>query len=122
MAGLLECAAEGRFPNDAASGEVTPQDDGYDPSRSDFRRVGALSPVADAEVASGSGGTNFGTSTNIFIQGTTATGTFGIERGWLKFDLSGIPAGSTISSAMFPLKPRMSCSSLGSLDPAYTDR
>lgn len=63
----------------------------------------ALSPVADAEVASGSASSNFGTGNNIFIQGTTASGTFGIERGWLKFDLSGIPAGSTISSAVLQM-------------------
>jgi 2',3'-cyclic-nucleotide 2'-phosphodiesterase (5'-nucleotidase family) len=63
----------------------------------------ALGPVADAEVASGSASSNFGTSSNIFIQGTTATGTFGSERGWLKFDLSGIPAGSTISSAILQM-------------------
>jgi hypothetical protein len=63
----------------------------------------ALAPVADAEVASGSGNSNFGTTTNIFLQGTTAAGTFGIERGWFKFDLSAIPAGSTITSAVLQL-------------------
>jgi 2',3'-cyclic-nucleotide 2'-phosphodiesterase (5'-nucleotidase family) len=58
-----------------------------------------LAPVADAQVASGSPGTNYGTSSNIFIQSSTAAGTFGVERGWLKFDLSSIPAGSTITGA-----------------------
>lgn len=63
----------------------------------------SLAPVADAEVASGSASTNFGTGSNLFIQSSTATGTFGVERGWLKFDLSAIPAGSTISSASLQL-------------------
>jgi 2',3'-cyclic-nucleotide 2'-phosphodiesterase (5'-nucleotidase family) len=68
----------------------------------------ALTPVADAEVASSSqdANSNFGTSSNFFIQSSTVTGssgTFGVERGWFKFDLSGIPAGSTISSAVLQL-------------------
>ena len=63
----------------------------------------ALAPIADAQVASGSLGTNFGTSNNLFIQSSTATGTFGVERAWLKFDLSSIPAGSTITGATLQL-------------------
>lgn len=62
-----------------------------------------LAPVADAEVASGSPGSNFGTNSNLFIESSTAAGTFGIERGWLKFDLSSIPANSTITSATLQL-------------------
>jgi 2',3'-cyclic-nucleotide 2'-phosphodiesterase (5'-nucleotidase family) len=57
-----------------------------------------LEPVADAQVESGVPGSNFGTTTNIFIE-SAATGTFQNERGWLRFDLSSIPASSTISSA-----------------------
>ena len=63
----------------------------------------AFTPVADAQVASGNPNSNSGTTTNLFVQGTTATGTFGIERDWLKFDLSSLPAGSTISSATLEL-------------------
>jgi 2',3'-cyclic-nucleotide 2'-phosphodiesterase (5'-nucleotidase family) len=63
----------------------------------------SLAPLADAQVASGSPGTNYGTSTNIFIQSSTAVGTFGVERGLLKFDLSSIPAGSTITGATLQL-------------------
>ncbi len=62
-----------------------------------------LNPAADAQVAGGSASSNFGTSTNIFLQGTTASGTFGIERGWLKFDLSAIPGGSAVSGATLQL-------------------
>jgi hypothetical protein len=54
-------------------------------------------------VASGSPGTNYGTSSNIYIQSSTASGSFGVERGWLKFDLSGIPTGSTITGASLQL-------------------
>jgi len=63
----------------------------------------ALTPVADAQVASGSPGTNYGSSNNLFIQSSSATGTFGVERAWLKFDLSGLPAGTTIASATLEL-------------------
>jgi 2',3'-cyclic-nucleotide 2'-phosphodiesterase/3'-nucleotidase/5'-nucleotidase len=56
-----------------------------------------LAPIADAQVASGNPTTNYGTSTNLYIQSSTAS--FGNERTWLKFDLSGIPAGSTITGA-----------------------
>ena len=62
-----------------------------------------LEPVADAQVASGNPNSNSGTTTNLFLQGTTATGTFGIERDWLKFDVSGIPAGTTITGATLQL-------------------
>jgi hypothetical protein len=62
-----------------------------------------LAPAADAQVASGSAATNFGTSNNLFLESSTATGTFGIERAWLKFDLSGIPSGSTITGATLQL-------------------
>jgi hypothetical protein len=61
----------------------------------------SLAPVADTQVASGNAATNYGTGTNIFLQ-SSASG-FGNERGWLKFDLSGIPAGSTISGATLQL-------------------
>jgi 2',3'-cyclic-nucleotide 2'-phosphodiesterase (5'-nucleotidase family) len=59
-----------------------------------------LVPVADAEVASfgTNADTNFGTSNNIFLQSTTA-GPFGNERGWLRFDLSSLPADSVITAA-----------------------
>lgn len=62
-----------------------------------------LAPVADAEVASGSPTSNFGTNSNLFVQSSTASGAFGVERGWLKFDLSSIPANSTIASATLTL-------------------
>ena len=56
-----------------------------------------LAPVADAQVSSVNAGTNFGTATNIFIQ--SATTGFGNERGWLRFDLSTLPANAVITSA-----------------------
>ena len=68
-----------------------------------------LSPIADAQVASGNPTTNYGvcvgTSTscnNMFIQSSSVS-SFGNERGWLKFDLSSIPAGSTITGATLQL-------------------
>jgi 2',3'-cyclic-nucleotide 2'-phosphodiesterase / 3'-nucleotidase / 5'-nucleotidase len=61
----------------------------------------SLAPVADAQVASGNPSTNYGSSTNLYVQ-SSASG-YGNERGWLKFDLSGIPAGTTISGASLQL-------------------
>ena len=66
-------------------------------------RAYSLAPLADAETASGNPNTNYGKTTNIFIQSSTATGTFGIERVLLKFDLSTLPAGITISKATLGL-------------------
>ncbi|MFZ4856659.1 MAG: MBG domain-containing protein [Desulfuromonadaceae bacterium] len=60
-----------------------------------------LSPSADAQVASGNPTTNYGVSTNIYIQSDNSG--FGNERGWLKFDLAAIPAGSVINSATLQL-------------------
>jgi hypothetical protein len=67
-----------------------------------------LAPVADAQVASGNPTTNYGvcvgtskTCNNIYIQSSSTS--FGNERGWLKFDLSAIPAGTTINSATLQL-------------------
>ena len=57
-----------------------------------------LTPVADAQVEDGSPNSNFGTSNNIFIE-SAASGTFGNERGWLKFNLGSLPAGSNITGA-----------------------
>jgi hypothetical protein len=60
-----------------------------------------LVPVADAQVASGNPGTNYGTSTNLFLQSSTSG--FGNERDWLKFDLSTLPVGATITGASLQL-------------------
>ena len=62
----------------------------------------SLEPVADAQVASGNPTTNAGTSTNLFIQSSSVS-SFGNERAWLRFDLSSLPAGSTITSATLNL-------------------
>ena len=63
----------------------------------------ALIPVADAEVASGSPNSNFGSNSNLYLETSSAAGTFGVERAWLKFDVSSIPAGSTITRATLQL-------------------
>jgi 2',3'-cyclic-nucleotide 2'-phosphodiesterase (5'-nucleotidase family) len=60
-----------------------------------------LSPVADAQVSSGNPSTNYGTGTSMFVQSST-TG-FGNERAWLRFDLSTIPAGTSITGATLQL-------------------
>jgi 2',3'-cyclic-nucleotide 2'-phosphodiesterase (5'-nucleotidase family) len=60
-----------------------------------------LGPTDDATVSSGNPTTPNGTSTTLFLQsGTTG---FGNERTWLKFDLSSLPNGSTISNATVQL-------------------
>jgi len=61
-----------------------------------------LTPLADAQVESGSPASNYGTGTNLYLQ-SAASGSYGNERAWLKFDLSGIPSGSTISAASLQL-------------------
>jgi MYXO-CTERM domain-containing protein len=61
-----------------------------------------IAPLADAQVASGHATTNYGTSTNIYVQ-SSSTSAYGDERAWLKFDLSSIPAGSTITGATLQL-------------------
>ncbi len=63
--------------------------------------VYSLAPVADSTVSSGNPATNSGTSTNLFMQ--SGSGSFGNERDWLKFDLSSLPAGVTITSAQLQL-------------------
>ncbi|MGB8297529.1 MAG: DNRLRE domain-containing protein [Polyangia bacterium] len=59
--------------------------------------VRTLAPIADAQVASGHATSNYGTSNNIYVQ-SSASG-YGDERDWLKFDLSALPSGSTITGA-----------------------
>ncbi|MBU1425971.1 MAG: DNRLRE domain-containing protein [Gammaproteobacteria bacterium] len=61
-----------------------------------------LAPIADAQVVSGYATSNYGTSNNLYIQ-SSSIGTYGNERGLLKFDLSSIPAGSTITGATLQL-------------------
>ena len=62
--------------------------------------VYALTPIADATVASGNPTTNNNSTTLFLASGTTS---FANERPWLKFDLSSVPAGSTITSAQLQL-------------------
>ncbi|MDD4880918.1 MAG: DNRLRE domain-containing protein, partial [Gallionellaceae bacterium] len=61
-----------------------------------------LIPAADAQVASGHAASNYGTGTNLYVQSSSVSA-FGNERSWLKFNLSGIPAGSTITGATLRL-------------------
>jgi 2',3'-cyclic-nucleotide 2'-phosphodiesterase (5'-nucleotidase family) len=61
-----------------------------------------LTPVADAQVASGSAGTNYGSKTNMFIQ-SSSTSSFGDERGWLRFDLTTLPTNVTVQGARLEL-------------------
>jgi len=59
----------------------------------------AITPAADSQVASGKATTNSGSATSMYVQSANG-GTYGNERAWMKFDLSGIPAGATISNAV----------------------
>ncbi|MBJ6724226.1 CBM96 family carbohydrate-binding protein [Geomesophilobacter sediminis] len=62
-----------------------------------------LAPAADAQVASGAANSNYGASNNLYVQSaTTAQSSFGNERSWLKFDLSGL-AGATVTGATLQL-------------------
>ncbi|MEW6120411.1 MAG: DNRLRE domain-containing protein [Pseudomonadota bacterium] len=61
----------------------------------------SLAPVADAQVASGNPTTNYGSSTSMYVQ--SAASGFGNERAWLRFDLSGLPAGATVSASRLKL-------------------
>jgi 2',3'-cyclic-nucleotide 2'-phosphodiesterase (5'-nucleotidase family) len=84
-----------------------------------------LSPVADAQVASGNPATNYGAGTNLYVQSSTSG--FGNERSWLKFDLSGIPASATITGANLQLwnfkatGPAMAAELLGGSDDSWTE-
>ncbi len=60
-----------------------------------------LTPLADAQVASGNPTVNYGAGTNLYLQSSSSG--YGNERSWLKFDLSSIPAGSTITGATLKL-------------------
>jgi 2',3'-cyclic-nucleotide 2'-phosphodiesterase (5'-nucleotidase family) len=60
-----------------------------------------LAPVADAQVASGHATTNYGTSTNLYVESSAAG--YGDERTWVKFDLSSIPSSAVVSSATLQL-------------------
>jgi uncharacterized membrane protein len=57
-----------------------------------------LQPIADTDVTSGFPGTNHGDNISMYIQ-SSSTSTYKNENIYLKFDLSGIQAGKTISSA-----------------------
>lgn len=60
-----------------------------------------LVPVADAQVESGYPTSNYGTTNNLYVQSSNSG--YGNERAWLRFDLSSLAAGTTISSASLSL-------------------
>jgi hypothetical protein len=64
-------------------------------------RLITLNPVADTDIYQGSTGTNYGTATTVWSG--RAIGAGSQYKGLLKFDVSGIPAGSTITSATLRL-------------------
>jgi 2',3'-cyclic-nucleotide 2'-phosphodiesterase (5'-nucleotidase family) len=67
-------------------------------------KVKDIAPNGDATVASGNATTNYGTSTSLYLQSASASNTYGDQRAWLRFDLTGqIPAGASIQSAKLRL-------------------
>ena len=63
-----------------------------------------LPAIADADVEDGNPDMNNGAAENLYVQSASTNASFyGDERIWLKFDLSGIPAGATIDSATLKL-------------------
>jgi hypothetical protein len=62
-----------------------------------------LAPVADSQIASGKPTTNTNNNNNLYIQSASTANSYGNERAWLKFDLTGIPSGATISGASLQL-------------------
>lgn len=66
-----------------------------------FSNIYTLTPVADAQVASGRATTNYNT-TNLYVQ-SSSTNSYGNERAWMRFDLSGIPSDATITGATLQL-------------------
>lgn len=61
-----------------------------------------LSAVADSQISSGSPTSNYGTKTYLYNQ-SSSTDSFGDERDWLRFDLSSLPANTTITNATLNL-------------------
>lgn len=61
----------------------------------------SVAPQADAQVVEGYPTSNYGTRSYLYVQ--TASSGYKNERAWLKFDLSGVPSGATISSATLKL-------------------
>lgn len=61
----------------------------------------SLAPVADTQVASGYPTYTYGSSTSMYVQ--SAAGGYGNERAWLRFDLTGLPAGASVSAARLKL-------------------
>lgn len=87
-----------------------------------------LTPVADAQVASGKPSANYGSGQNIYLQSaSTAVSSFGNERAWLRFDLSGLPSDKVITQAtlqMFCWKTAgegMAVSVHGGADDSWTE-
>jgi 2',3'-cyclic-nucleotide 2'-phosphodiesterase (5'-nucleotidase family) len=57
-----------------------------------------LTPSQDAQVVEGYPDSNYGDKTYLYVQ-SAASGSYLDERTWMRFDLSGLPAGATITSA-----------------------
>jgi len=87
-------------PNPVATGPITLTAYANDPAAGGSGTM-SLVPVADAHVASGYPANNYGASTSMYVQSTTAG--FGNERAWLRFDLTGLPAGAMVSASRLKL-------------------
>jgi 2',3'-cyclic-nucleotide 2'-phosphodiesterase (5'-nucleotidase family) len=60
-----------------------------------------FTPVADAQIASGTPTSNTNNN-NLYIQ-SSSTSSYGNERAWLRFDISSIPSGATVTGANLQL-------------------
>lgn len=57
--------------------------------------------VADAHVSDGNPNNNYGSNTSLYIQSSTVS--YKNEQGWIKFDLTSLPAGVSVSQARLEL-------------------